>query len=309
MKTHAFLAIAAVAAWASPSFAADPAPGTPAPVPAAKPTSTPPAPLPLPAAPAAAKAPSAGSPLEDSGVVVEPAPSPRAPAYGVWTPAATPARTGREDAPPRDASMAVSHEAPLQAMWRVEAGFRANFVTDPGYNPFSTKDYFGQFALAASRTVFVAGPFSFAPGLSWDYGRSSATARGDGSSLDVHRLLVPLEGRVQFGRWGYALVRVAPGVAVEDAEVDDPASPTPLTKSRWLFAGDLSAGYAFPIVAHTGASASSPGFWVQADGGYGFVATQRLELTQNGSSATASADLGDLALRGGFFRISVAVGF
>jgi hypothetical protein len=215
-----------------------------------------------------------------------------------------PAPAAREESP----LAGISSAPPSPAMWRIEAGYRANFVTDAGYNPFSTQDYLGQFSLAASRTLFVAGAFSFAPGLAWDYGQSTATARGDTTSLTVHRLLVPLEGRVHFGRWGYALLRVAPGVAVEDASVADPASPAHLTKDRWLFAGDLSGGYAFPVIPHTGASSSSPGLWLQADGGYGFIVTERLDLTANNAS-THSVDLGDLAMRGGFFRVAAAVGF
>jgi hypothetical protein len=308
MKTHAILAVAGTLAWASPSFAADAAPSAPPPLPAAAPSPSPPAPLPA-ASPAPARAPVAASPSDEPGVVVEPLPARPVAPYGTWTQAGTAPTQPAQVTADESSWGSVSREAPNESMWRLEAGFRANFVTDPGYNPFSTQDYLGQVSVAASRTVFVSGRFSFAPGLAWDYGRSSATARGDSSSLEVHRLLVPLEGRVHFGRWGYVLLRVAPGIAVEDAEVDDSASPGAFTKNRWLFAGDLSAGYAFPIFVHTGASASSPGIWAQADGGYGFIATERLDLSQSGSPSTASADLGDLAMRGGFFRISGAVGF
>src|SRR5262249_34334300 len=155
----------------------------------------------------------------------------------------------------------------LKAMWRYELGYRGEFVTSPGYNPFSTQDYFSQVSMTASRTVYVRGPFSFAPGIAWDYGKSAATARGDATALDVRRLVVALEGRAHFGTWGYAFLRLAPGVALENAEVDDPSSPAPLTRSRWLAAGDVSAGYALPVVARLDRSDLTPRFWLQADGG------------------------------------------
>jgi hypothetical protein len=201
----------------------------------------------------------------------------------------------------------------LKEMWRFELGYRGAFVTDAGYDPFSTQHYFPQVSLAVSRTVFARGAFSFAPGLAWDYGRSSATARGDASSLEVHRLVVMLEGRVHFGDWGYAFLRLAPGAASETLEVDDPSAPGPLTKSRWLFASDVSAGYAHLLWRRSERTELVARFWLQADGGYGWMAEQRLNLTPDLPAGdprlTSGVDLGSLAMRGAFFRVAAAVSF
>jgi hypothetical protein len=201
----------------------------------------------------------------------------------------------------------------LKSMWRFELGYRGAFVSEAGYNPFSTHDYFAQVSMGGSRTVYTRGSFSLSPGFSWDYGRSSASARGDATSLDLHRLVVSLEGRMHFGAWGYAFVRAAPGVALENAEVDDPTSPAPLTKSRWLFATDLSAGYAYPLWPRAEPWDRTPRVWLQADGGYGWIATQALNLSPELSSSDAriasGIDLGSLAMRGAFFRIAAAVSF
>lgn len=201
----------------------------------------------------------------------------------------------------------------LKVMTRLEIGYRGNFVTDAGYNPFSTQDHFGQFSVAASRTLFASGHFSFAPGFSWEYGRTSATARGDASSLEVHRLAVPLEGRMHIGAWGYAFLRAAPAVALENAEVNDPTAPTSLTKSRWLFASDLSAGYAYPVWSRAPRSELAPRLWLQADGGYGVIVGQRLNLAPDlpaGDPRLASGvDLGSLTMRGAFVRVAAAISF
>jgi hypothetical protein len=120
-------------------------------------------------------------------------------------------------------------------------------------------------------------------------------------------LTVLLEGRARFGRWGYAFVRAAPGVALENLEVDDPSVPNDaLTKSRWLFAADLSGGYAFPLWTRAGTSQLLSNFWAQADGGYGIVADDRLDLTPSEQGRADGVDLGVLALRGAFFRLSLA---
>jgi hypothetical protein len=218
-----------------------------------------------------------------------------------------------------DEAVAPDYPAPtrgvdrLKSMWRFELGYRGAFVSEAGFNPFSTQDYLAQVSMGGSRTVFTRGSFSFAPGLSWDYGRSSATARGDAASLEVHRLVVSLEGRVHFGAWGYVFARAAPGVALENAEVDDPTAPMALTKSRWLFATDLSAGYAYPLWPRAAPSEFTPRVWLQADGGYGWIATQALTLAPDlpsGDMRLASGiNLGSLTIRGAFFRIAAAVSF
>ncbi|HEV3191438.1 MAG TPA: hypothetical protein VGY54_13110, partial [Polyangiaceae bacterium] len=181
---------------------------------------------------------------------------------------------------------------------------------------FSTQDYLAQVSMMASRTLFARGHYSFASGIGWDYGGSGATARGDTTSLTMHRLNVPLEGRVHFGRWGYGFLRAAPGVAVLSTQIEDASAPsmggTPLlSKSRWLFAADFSAGYAWLAWSGTPGSAGTPRLWLQADGGYGWVADERLNLAPNvgGDQRVAGIDLGPLSMQGGFFRVAAAVSY
>ena len=196
-----------------------------------------------------------------------------------------------------------------ETMWRVEMGYRGSFVTNAGYNPFSTQDYFSQFSLGGSRTLVTRGRFSFAPGLVWEYGSSNATARGDAASFSMHRLAVPLEARMHFGGWGYAFLRAAPGVATQRAEIDDSFSMA-LTKTRWLFSTDVSAGYAWLMWPRGQPGATR--LWLQSDVGYGWVATERLTLGPDSSSSSqhvTAIDLGALAMQGAFFRIAVAASF
>jgi hypothetical protein len=197
----------------------------------------------------------------------------------------------------------IEHES----VARVEIGYRGSFVTNAGYNPFSSNDYLGQFSLLASRTLYVAHPFAFAAGLAWDYAGGGASARGSQSSLTLDRLTVPLEGRLHFGNWGYLFARVAPGVAFVRTEIDDASAPAPLAKERWLFATDASAGYSFPLVFPSARSNRTARAWLNADGGYGWVANERLDLMPGGG--VSGVDLGTLGLNGAFFRIALAASY
>jgi hypothetical protein len=199
------------------------------------------------------------------------------------------------------------------AMWRLELGYRGSYVPSAGFDPFSTNDFLPQVSLDASRTLLATSAFSLAVGLAWDHGSSDATARGDVTSLDFNRFTVPIEARVHFGRWGYAFARVAPGVAAEKATLNDPSEPAALTKTQWLFATDLSGGYAWLVWPPTREPSTSPRLWIQADGGYGWVASQRLDLGPALASTDArlanGVDLGSLSMSGAFFRLGAAISY
>jgi hypothetical protein len=198
-------------------------------------------------------------------------------------------------------------------MWRAEVAYRGSFINDAGYGPFSTNQYFGQASFTASRTLWREGSWSFAPGVGFDVGGSSATARGQPTSLSMQRVSIPLEGRRHFGPWGYAFVRLAPGLALENAEVDDASAPSPLKKSAWMFSTDVSAGYAWLITPRFDRFEQKARVWVQGDVGYGWVAGDELALLASGASGssgnTGGADLGSLTMAGPFLRLGAAVSF
>jgi hypothetical protein len=216
-------------------------------------------------------------------------------------------------APTNPALAPTGHTNRLKSMWRFELGYRGSFVREATFDPFSTQDYFAQVSLGGSRTVYTRGRFSFAPGFMWDYGKTGATSRGDAASLEVHRLVIPLEGRLHFGAWGYAFLRTAPGIAEMSAEVDDPASPANLTKSRWLFATDVSAGYAYPLWPRDNPMDLTPRIWLQADSGYGWITPIGLNLAPDLPSSdpriASGVDLGSLTMRGAFLRVAAAISY
>lgn len=197
--------------------------------------------------------------------------------------------------------------------WQAEIGYRGSFVSDAGMNPFSTKDYLGQVTLGGTRTLFARGRFSFAAGVLWDYGRSTASARGADASLTVHRLAVPLEARFHPAPWLYFFARTAPSAVSLSARVVDASAPAPLAKSDWVPAIDLSAGAAWRFAAAPGANDARVGFWLLAEGGYGLAGSTRLllspDLADDDPRRTGSTELGKLALRGAFMRFGAALSF
>jgi len=194
-----------------------------------------------------------------------------------------------------------------ETFWQGELGLRSSFVTDKGYDAFSNDNALPQFSLGVSRTVWDEDRLSFAPGVIWDYGWRSSSARGQNTSLATHRLAVALEGRYHFLPWMYGLVRVTPGALHQAVEVDDALSAAPLVASSWVFALDASAGAAFLIGPQQESSASPVRFWLAAEGGYGFAGSSPLvlhpDLAEGDPRRTGDLDMGTLAMGGAFFRI------
>jgi hypothetical protein len=198
-----------------------------------------------------------------------------------------------------------------ESFWQGQVGMRSTFVTDPGFDPFASDNALTAVSLAVTRTVFEQDAFSLAPGIFWDYGGRSATARGQATSVEAHRIALALEGRYHFLPFAYALVRVTPGTIRQSAELHDPLAAAPFVARAWTFSLDASAGVAFLLGPH---GASSPvRWWLAAEGGYGYANAASLmmhaDVAADDPRRTADLDLGRLALGGGFFRLYGSVTF
>ncbi len=200
-----------------------------------------------------------------------------------------------------------------ERFWQGQLGMRSTFVTDPGFDPFATDDMLTSFSLGVSRTVFNHESFSLAPGLFWDYGARSATARSSPSSLGSHRLGLSLEGRYHFAPWAYGLVRLTPSAIQQSAQITDQLAAAPLVARAWTAGIDASAGAAFLLGPHHDASTVVARWWLAAEGGYGYAGSasllMRADLPSDDPRRTGDLDLGRLALSGGFFRLYGAVTF
>jgi hypothetical protein len=205
------------------------------------------------------------------------------------------------------AARAESRFGSREHFWQGELGVRSTFVTDPGFDPFSTDNALTQFSLGVARTVWDEDRVSFAPGVIWDYGWRSATARGQNTSLSSHRIALALEGRYHLFPFVYGLVRLTPGAVHQSVELDDSLSPAPFVAQSWAFSLDASAGAAFLLGPQEENSASPVRWWLAAEGGYSYTGSTSLlmhpDLAEGDPRRTGDLDLGTLAMRGAFFRI------
>jgi hypothetical protein len=293
--------------------AAAPAPAAPAAAPSAAPAPAPATPEATPEAtpPAAAEA----EESEDDDAKKEPPDSDASPQAPTTKP--SPAmlflQSRREqsakpvETAPKDDGLMGTH----QEHFHVSGGIRVSFVPNEGYDLFSKDNDLTQLSLAAGRTVLAMGDLSFDASVLYDWGPSESTVRGADTSLDVHRVSLGLEGRYHLFRRLYLFGRLAPGALRWDADIKDGGADVLREAGDWAFSADLGAGAALEFFGENrGMSKLARGF-VLVDGGYGWTTSSSLEfLPAEGAQPPARLEpleLGELALRGGYFRVAAAV--
>jgi hypothetical protein len=213
------------------------------------------------------------------------------------------------DTPARDthASRGPSPSARDESL-QLSIGVRTTFVRNAGYDVFSTNDALSQFSLGAIFPVLHRGRVALALGGVWDYGGSTASARGAEARLRMHRLSAPIEGRLFATDWLFGFARLAPGVAVQTVTVNDSSAPGRLLAERPLFVTDASVGVATVL---SGRGPLRVG--LSGDIGYALVPSMALrlrpDLADDDPRATGSVDLGSIATGGAFFRIAALASF
>jgi hypothetical protein len=200
-----------------------------------------------------------------------------------------------------------------QVHWLVGVGLREGFIAHPGFDPFSSNNLLPQLSLDVGRVVYASGPFSLAVLLGFDWGSTKASARGADTELDVARITAGVEGRYHFWRRFYAFGRIAPGALNSQATLKDPVAAVDREANDWAFASDFSVGAAVEFAGEARGASSRPRGFVGVDGGYGFAQSKKLVFESNsGGTAPARLEplaLGELAVRGGFFRVNGTITF
>ncbi|HEY3494904.1 MAG TPA: hypothetical protein VGK73_09470 [Polyangiaceae bacterium] len=216
--------------------------------------------------------------------------------------APAPAPAAESESAPDDGEMGSHRDHVLGTV-----GLRVAFIPDEGLDPFSADDVLAQFSLGAGSTVYGADDFSIAALLLWDTGGTSADARGDEASLSLHRFTAAGEGRYHFFRRLYAFGRVAPGALRWDASLEDGSVGYTRETGNWMFALDLSAGTTFEFAGETRGKRFRPRGWFSAEAGYGWTTSSEVSFAGDDSQGPARVEplaFNDLALRGGYFRLS-----
>lgn len=190
-------------------------------------------------------------------------------------------------------------------------GLRAAKISDAGYDPFASSDELLQVSLGVGAKLLDVDRFSLAAVGFWDYGNHSSTARGEQSSIDVHRLSIGPEVRYQLLPPLYVFVHVLPAFAHSQASIDDPVAEVTRRARHWAFGLDAAAGAALQVYRVRNAGRFQPRFWVIGEGGYGYLGATSLRLhpesDQSAPQRTTPVDLGSLSLAGPYLRLSAAV--
>lgn len=319
LKSTPVFAALLVALQPSLAFGAD-APAVPgAPVPAAASPAVLPAPPAESAAPAVDPAHAAPQNSPETAAPAEAANAPKRPAQGETfsvfrraRPPTLPASRAHRDAGPaveesNDDGTLGSHQKHFYGM----LGYRGTRVTGDGYQPFSNDQGFHQASVVFGRVLFADDALSFALGLAWDYGASSAEARGASTTLEAQRFTLLPELRYHLVRRLYAFGRLGAGLAPVHAELSDSVTESSRTSDRLAFTLDSSLGLAFEVFGEPAGASRQPRVWLALDGGYVFSATTKTVL-ENESGVPARSEpyaFADLNLSGLSGRLSAALTF
>jgi hypothetical protein len=137
-----------------------------------------------------------------------------------------------------------------------------------------------------------------------------ARARGAETGLSVHRITLGAEGRYHVLRRLYAFGRVAPGALNTATTFHDRVVGEDRELSSWGVAADFSGGAAFEFAGDARGKSQRPRGWIMADGGYGWAQSTKLDYEPNDIASPVRLQplsLGELSVRGGFFRVSLAI--
>ncbi len=210
-----------------------------------------------------------------------------------------------------------STQGPLgsyQTHWEATVGVRTAFVTDGGFDPYATDNALIQLSVGGGRTLLSQGRFSLAVMGLWDYGERQATARGERTQLDVHRISIGPEARYHVIPRFFVFLRTSPSAIYTAAQLDESITAVSLYSHKWVAGFDGTAGAAFEVIGKKSGESRKPRFWVVGEGGYSWAAPADVNLRPASDNASAPqrvapVQLPTLLLRGPMFRVSVALTF
>ena len=155
---------------------------------------------------------------------------------------------GLAPAQPSDRAYAPPPDKPLTKHRQYDLGFeigvRNVVVTDPSFDPYSTDDVLTSFALSATWTPLHFDIVTLGLVGEWSPGGSTGAARGDETSLAVHRGAIGAQARVALGRRVYLHAKVAPAILAISGDIEDPAVERPLEADNVTWGLDATGGAA-----------------------------------------------------------------
>lgn len=250
-----------------------------------------------------------------------PAPTPApAPARSVRSAAGSedppgPAVVIADEEPAQEQPVDAARKAPRKQLVMLGLGLRTAVVESKGYDPFSASDAMPLGTLFGTVTPWATRPFSVHLAFEWDFGSSSAQARGIRSSMDFHRLALGLELRYLPVSRIMLFARAMPGAIHVGGTVEDASFADHLEANAWTWGVDTTAGAAARVVAFGDSESPAASMWVGLDMGVRFAGDTALRLRPGGLSDDdqgrkfGEIPMADLDLSGFVGRLTVSVSF
>lgn len=217
------------------------------------------------------------------------------------------ARAQERDTPPDDGALGTH-----QRHVRFDLGWRSQFVSSAGLDPFSERDHVPHLALGASYALWARDRLSLAGALGFDYGARSANARSSDAELSLLRFTLAPEARYHVLRILALTAKVGPTLTRQEAVLSTGLA-TDLKDVSWKMGFDATAGVALEVFGYSSGESRKPRIWVTAEGGYGFSARseQVLKPVKSGLAPerTTPVTLPDLSLSGPLFKAGAALSF
>lgn len=231
-------------------------------------------------------------------VSVEPAradPGAAPPAF--YAVAGTPVRL---EAPPPQA-------APPYPEISISAGLRGMLLPSIGFDPYAGNDFLGQLSIAGAIAVVRTRHASILLFGEWDVGTRSGTARGQDTSLTLHRLGGGAETRLLLARRFYLSAKLAPAALHLRGTLRDSDMDRPLVSRNWTWGLDTTGGVG---VLLGGARVQA---WITLDLGYMFAGERGMTYAP-GSDEEDTRRFGAVTLpsikpSGAVSRLALAVTF
>lgn len=189
-------------------------------------------------------------------------------------------------------------------------GLRGMLMPSAGFDPFGKTDFLVQGSVTAGVTVVHVGNASILLFAEYAGGQRSGTARGESSSLALHRLGGGAETRYQLGRRFYLAARLAPVALRMLGSITDASLDRPLSSSAWTWGLDVSGGAGVQLNSY---EPNGVKFLMTLDFGYSFAGESKMSYapaaTEDDPRKFGSVMLPALKPSGATSRLGFAVAF
>jgi hypothetical protein len=222
---------------------------------------------------------------------------------------------GTPGSPPKPPAESTPASAPRGGRPEVNlsVGVRGMVLQGAGFDPYASSDLLGQASLSAGITALSLGRTSIVAAAEWDFGRRQATARGERTSLGVHRLGGFVEARFQVVRRLHLLVKVAPAAYHLRGSIETSVVDRPLVSRTWTWGLDTTGGVGFMFASTGPREAPTSRFWFTFEAGYAFAGKSAMRYApasrDDDPRTFGPVELPALSPSGAVGRIGMAVAF